>query len=229
MYLSVKIDFIISKYFLSFTYVGGFMKDFIHSKNAICFSIALLIFLCLFILLKVGLIYYLDTAFYQMLSYIISEPLNIFFIFITTLGGEYFLIGVTAFLLIFFRKRKLSIWIALNLSIAFLLNISLKTLIARPRPPISNMILEIGGYSFPSGHSMCSMAFFGTIIYFISLYLKPSKLKKLLLILIPIIVVLIGISRIYLGAHYFSDVLSGFSLSIAILSVFSYFYKKRRV
>lgn len=203
------------------------MKDFIHSKNAIICSIALSVFLCFFILLQLNLIYKFDIAFYQILTSIMSKPLNMFFIFITTLGGEYFLIGVTAFLLIFFRKRKLPIWVAFNLSISFLVNILLKVLIARPRPPAENMILHIGGYSFPSGHSMCSLAFFGTIFYFVYLYLKPSKLKTFLLILLPIITMLIGLSRIYLGAHYFSDVVAGFSLSIAILSVFSCFYKKK--
>ncbi len=203
------------------------MKNFTHSKNAICFSIALVIFLILFILLKLNLIYFLDSTVYRLISSIICTPLTVFFIFVTTLGGEYFLIIVTTFLLAFFRKRRFAFFISLNLLLAFLLNISLKLAISRARPPISNMIQKASGYSFPSGHSMCSMAFFGTIFYFIYLYVKPSKVKNIILIFLPILILLIGISRIYLGAHYFSDVLAGFSLGFSILCVFSYIYKKR--
>lgn len=203
------------------------MRNFIHSKNAIYCSIAFVIFLVLFILLKLNLIYYLDSTIYGIISSIICTPLTVFFIFVTTLGGEYFLIIVTTFLLAFFRKRRFAFFISLNLLIAFLINFSLKLAISRSRPPIANMLQKASGYSFPSGHSMCSMAFFGSIFYFVYLYVKPSKLKKFILGTLPVLILLIGISRIYLGAHYFSDVLAGFSLGFAILCIFTYFYEKK--
>lgn len=203
------------------------MHSFIHSKNAICFSIAFIIFFALLILLKLNIIYSLDAFVYNHISSIICIPVTAFFLFITTLGGEYVLIAVTAIMLAFFRKNRFSILISLNLLITFLLNVSLKLIISRPRPPIENMIRQVDGYSFPSGHSMCSMVFFGTICYLICLYAKPSKLKSFLIILISTLIILIGFSRIYLGAHYFSDVLAGFSLGIAILSIFSYLYKQK--
>lgn len=203
------------------------MKDFIHTKNAIYFSIAFVIFWILFILLELNLIYCLDSTIYGIISSIICTPLTIFFVFVTTLGGEYFLIIITAFLLAFFKKRRFAFFISLNLLIAFLINFSLKLAISRPRPPIAHMLQKANGYSFPSGHSMCSMAFFGSIFYFVYLYVKPSKVKNFILVLLPILILLIGISRIYLGAHYFSDVLAGFSLGFSILCIFTYIYKKK--
>lgn len=203
------------------------MHSFIRSKNAISFFIAFTIFLVLLICLKINLLQNLDALIYNSISPIICVPVTAFFIFITTIGGEYALVTATAFLLAFFRKNKFAILISLNLLITFLLNVSLKLIIARPRPPIENMLKTANGYSFPSGHSMCSMVFFGTIICFIFLYLKSSKLKNLLILMLSLLILLIGFSRIYLGAHYFSDVLAGFSLGIAILSIFSYLYKQK--
>ena len=76
------------------------------------------------------------------------------------------------------------------------------------------------GYSFPSGHSMISMAFYGLIIYYVWKNVKNIKIRNITCILLSILILLIGISRIYLGVHYASDVLGGFIISIAYLIVF---------
>ena len=152
------------------------MHNFIRSKNAISFFMAFTIFFILLICLKLNLLQNLDALVYNSISSIICAPVTAFFILITTLGGEYALVTATAFLLAFFRKNKFAIFISLNLLITFLLNVSLKLIISRPRPPIENMLKTASGYSFPSGHSMCSMVFFGTIIYFF-IY-EIFKIKK---------------------------------------------------
>ena len=117
----------------------------------------------------------------------------------------------------------------INVLICFLLNQGLKLLFSRPRPIDINLITE-SGYSYPSGHSMMSMAFYGLLIYFIS-NSKLSNWKKYTLnILLSILVLLIGFSRIYLGVHFASDVIAGFSLSLAYLILFtSYINKKMSV
>ena len=92
-------------------------------------------------------------------------------------------------------------------------------IIQRPRPEDFRLIEETG-YSFPSGHSMASMAFYGLIIYFAFKYVKNKNAKIIICTILSLLVLLIGISRIYLGVHYASDVIAGFVLSIAYLVVY---------
>lgn len=139
---------------------------------------------------------------------------------ITNFGGAYFLIATTTFLFIFIKNKKIAFSIPINLAIITILNLLLKNIVERPRPVGYRLIDEIG-YSFPSGHSMISSAFYGLIIYFIWKNVKNKKLKYILCTLLSILIVLIGISRIYLGVHYASDVLGGFIISIAYLIIFT--------
>ena len=81
-------------------------------------------------------------------------------------------------------------------------------------------------YSFPSGHSSVSMAFYGFLIYLICTEFKNKKYKYLLISVLSIVILFIGLSRIYLGVHYLSDVLAGFLFSIIYLIIFVYFYNK---
>ena len=99
------------------------------------------------------------------------------------------------------------------------INLILKILIQRPRPNGFNIINETG-YSFPSGHSMVSTAFYGLLIYLSYKNIKNKILRRSICIILFFLIVLIGISRIYLGVHYASDVIGGFFLSIAYLIVF---------
>ena len=81
-------------------------------------------------------------------------------------------------------------------------------------------MVEESSFSFPSGHAMASMAFYGLIIYFIDKNMKNEKLKKIISISLSILIFLIGISRIYLGVHYASDVIAGFAISIVYLILY---------
>ena len=114
-----------------------------------------------------------------------------------------------------------------------LLNLLLKNFFDRERPNI-NIIIEANGFSFPSGHSMGSMTYYGFLIYLI-LRSKRKPLSKLGLgILLCLVILLIGISRIYLGVHYPSDVLAGFvagsvwlMICISLLEII-YLYKENK-
>ena len=139
---------------------------------------------------------------------------------ITSLGGAYVLIALTIGALLVLKNRKISILITLNLIISTILNILLKYVIERPRPEGYGLIIE-SGYSFPSGHSMVSMAFYGFIIYLIWKLVKNKNLKYICSTLLGLLIILIGFSRIYLGVHYASDVVGGFAVAIAYLIVFT--------
>ena len=139
---------------------------------------------------------------------------------ITSLGGAYVLIALTLGSLLVLKNRRISILITLNLIISTILNFLLKYVIERPRPEGYGLILE-SGYSFPSGHSMVSMAFYGFIIYLIWKFVKNKNLKYICSALLGLLIISIGFSRIYLGVHYASDVIGGFAISIVYLILFT--------
>lgn len=139
--------------------------------------------------------------------------------FITNLGGAIFLIALTIVLLVFIKNKKIGISIFSNLVIVTILNQLLKAILQRPRPT-EYRIVEETGYSFPSGHSMVSMAFYGYLIYLIYKYVKNKYIKWISIVLLSILVCSIGISRIYLGVHYTSDVLGGFLISMSYLVIY---------
>ncbi|MBQ9554553.1 phosphatase PAP2 family protein [bacterium] len=82
----------------------------------------------------------------------------------------------------------------------------MKEIIQRPRPDILRLVQETD-YSFPSGHTMESLAVYGLFAISLILLTKNKKIRTLIIILISIIIFLIITSRIYLGVHYFSDIL----------------------
>ena len=96
------------------------------------------------------------------------------------------------------------------------LNVVLKQIVQRPRPDGFRLIAETG-YSFPSGHSMVSMAFFGLLVWMIWVYEKDRLMRNVWCVLMGLVIVMVGVSRIYLGVHYASDVLAGFCVSLVWL------------
>lgn len=165
-----------------------------------------------------------DMIGYNFISkYLISEKLTPIVKIITHFGGATFLILLSTILLITIKKKKIGIYIWLNLGISAILNQILKNIFQRPRPTEYRIINEMG-YSFPSGHSMASMAFYGFLIYIIYKNVKNKYLKWTSIILLSLLITLIGLSRIYLGVHYTSDVLAGFFISLSYLIIFTSFF-----
>ena len=157
-----------------------------------------------------------DTIGYNIVSSLISDNLTPLVKMITWFGSATCLILLTVILFVIIKNKKAGLLIGTNLVIITILNQTLKSLLQRPRPTGFRIINETG-YSFPSGHSMISMAFYGFLIYLIYKNAKNKYLKLTLIIILFILIISIGLSRIYLGVHYTSDVLAGFLLSIAYL------------
>lgn len=122
-------------------------------------------------------------------------------------------------LLVIIKNKMLGITILANLVISAGMNNLLKIIIQRPRP-IGYRLIEETGYSFPSGHSMVSMAFYGYLVYLTYKHIKNKYLKYLLMIILNILILMIGTSRVFLGVHYTSDVLGGFIISIIYLIIY---------
>lgn len=109
---------------------------------------------------------------------------------------------------------------ATNLVLVFLLNQALKFAIQRPRPDGFQLAVE-QGFSFPSGHSMVAMAFFGLLVWMVWHYESDRATRIGCAIAFSLVIVLVGVSRIYLGVHYASDVLAGFCVSLAWLAIYT--------
>ena len=170
-----------------------------------------------------------DIIGYKIIStFLISDFVTPIAKFITNFGGAIFLSIATIALLLLIKNKKIGLSIFSNIVIITILNQLLKRILRRPRPT-EFRIVEETGYSFPSGHSMVSMAFYGYLIYLIYRYIKNKYIKWSLIVLLSILICLIGISRIYLGVHYTSDVLGGYLLSISYLVVYISLIKNLKI
>lgn len=164
-------------------------------------------------------------GYYFISTYLISDFVTPIAKLITNIGGAFVIIPLTCLLIATIKNRKIGFSILFNLVLITALNLLLKNIVQRPRPTEYRMITETG-YSFPSGHSMVSMAFYGFLIYLIYQYVKSKKLKVFLIVLLSLLILMIGTSRIYLGVHYTSDVLAGFVISISYLIIYTSGVKK---
>jgi len=122
-------------------------------------------------------------------------------------------------------------WEALGSLIAALLSIGLnvlvKDLIQRPRPAATlvHVLAKLTDYSFPSGHVMFYTGFYGFIVFLAFTLLKPSLKRTLLLAFFGFLVLLIGVSRIYVGEHWASDVLGAYLLGTLTLVAIVQLYR----
>lgn len=139
-------------------------------------------------------------------------------------------VAIIALLVLFFlfkvlhhrRELILVIWVVLGSTI---LNEILKTVFHRARPTI-HRIVEANGFSFPSGHSMAAFSLYGVIAFLLWRHLSTSLGRGLLILFSIFMIIMIGVSRIYLGVHYPSDVLGGFLASGCLLAVSIWFYQR---
>lgn len=145
-----------------------------------------------------------------------SDGLTFIMLFITNFCNPIILILLSLVILLICKDKKMGLIIIINLLVSILLNIIFKGIIQRDRP-LEDFLITESGYSFPSGHSMVSMAYYGLIIYFIYKKIKAKRVRNVLMILIGLLILAIGFSRIYLGVHFASDVIGGFLISIIYL------------
>lgn len=178
-----------------------------------------------------------DQNIYNFLSRFISKDVTPVMVGMTYLGSAPVLIFIAILSYIILRKNQKYFlyghFIAANLSITWLFDEVFKLAFQRQRPDILRMI-EASGFSFPSGHSMVSMSFYGLLLYFIYINTKNSLRRYIYTAIFSLLIISIGISRIYLGVHYASDVLAGFSAGFAWLAIFitlvnKYFLQKRYI
>lgn len=167
-------------------------------------------------------LYNADLRIINLISHLRSPNFNQFMLFITDLGNaQVITIAVVFSIIILSLLRK---WSYLKNLLIFVFGGQLfvfliKDIIERPRPPLANALVAETSYSFPSGHTFVAVAFYGLITFFLFDSFQKKRSKIITIILGTILVTLIGASRIYLGAHWPSDVIASYASGFAWLSV----------
>jgi len=189
-------------------------------KNKFIFLIISLCLLIVTIFSSLVIIHdslYIDSLVYEFLiNNLRCDFVDSFMINITKLGDTNYVLlisGILFFIFLFSIKDKfLSFMFIFSVSAVAGINQGLKLIIKRDRPDILRLV-EIGGYSFPSGHAMVSTILYGLIAYIVYKLVNRKWLRNFLVFINVLVILLIGISRIYLGVHYFTDVFCGFLIS----------------
>lgn len=204
------------------------MKDYLREIVGIFSENKKFIFIFLFVLIFtfVCKFYFLqdiqlidDRINYFIRDNIVNERLTAVMKYLTNYGDLLFFGIILIIFFIFIKDKKYSYLMFLNILFVFLVNNILKKIFLRPRP-YSEIVPDITGYSFPSGHAMCSIAFYGLLIYFIHKYVNNRFIKIFVSLFLILLIIIIGFSRIYLSVHFFTDVVMGYVFGIILLILF---------
>lgn len=200
--------------------------DMFHKKRLLWALIFGLIAVFLKVLVELDKVSDTDSGLHQFDNEIIrafvdarTPTLSGWAVDITALGSAIVLTGLVLFLVALFSFRRHwgdTFQIALAGFCSGMISPMLKVVVQRERPPLELRLVEVQHYSYPSGHAMASAIIFFTIgLIFYERYRHRAE-KYLCLGAASFLVVLIGLSRIYLGVHYPSDVLGGFALGASV-------------
>lgn len=168
----------------------------------------------------------LDKNFELWVHSFANAGFSAFFEFFTTLGGipGIAILSVVTFVGLIWRRHYHSAWLlALTIIGGLIINQTLKLLFQRPRPELWAITgVRPTTFSFPSGHSTMSFCYFGFVIWLCWRWLKPLWPRIVLTIMLGFVILLVGLSRIYFGVHYPTDVLAGYlSAAFWLATVFS--------
>lgn len=156
---------------------------------------------------------------------------------ISTMGSSFFLISIAAVFCLFLLIVRKLFWemaiVLIALAGSAVMDELLKHIFHRTRPEIARLV-DVSGYSFPSGHAMVSFAFYGMLAYLLWININSNAIRYFITVFLSLLVLAIGISRIYLGVHYPSDVLAGFAaggfwLVGCVLGLQTFKYSKGKV
>lgn len=139
---------------------------------------------------------------------------------VTFMGNTKTIIAICILLLIIPSvTRKIGIPIAAVAIAGSAINKMFKHIIMRPRPDVSLHLIEQGGWSFPSGHSISSLLMYGFLAWLIIRYCKNQRIVNIATVVLTLLWIGVGLSRIYLGVHYPTDVLGGWTLGMVIMMI----------
>ena len=199
-------------------------------KNKLCIIISLLVIFIINTILVVCHKYerfdaFIHNSVMKLHSELTTRVMKTF----TFCGSTAFIVGLALglFIVIMIKKRKSVAFSTVGtLIVSTLANNIIKLIIRRPRPVYMTVVENT--FSYPSGHKMASTTLYGFLIYLIVKSDMPRKYKIFYGTALGILILCVGMSRIYLGAHYFSDIFGGFILSLSLLLIFTCINDKKK-
>ena len=173
----------------------------------------------------------MDIKIYNFIISFKSEFNTYFFKIITFLCSIKFiaLMCIILILLTLIKKDKSYLLIIFATLVSSVVNLIIKNIIRRDRPDKINWLITESNFSFPSGHSMMATVFYGFLTYLLHRSKLNKSVKIIILIMVLFLILLIGISRIYLGVHYTSDVIGGFLWGSTLLILIIVLTKKGKL
>lgn len=190
------------------------MKKVLRENRWYITSIVLLLVIYI-ILFKSGFydpIFSFDNVVRKFVNNIVDDNLTLIFKIVTNYGDFYLPIAIIVCIFLIKKNKLYSYLLASGYTLSGIIAFVFKMSISRPRP-LEALIKIPSSFSFPSGHTFTSIVFYTFLCYLLTI--KSGKMKKIFFYIFFIVLALIiSISRIYLGVHYFSDVLGGVILAI---------------
>ena len=190
-------------------------------KKKLSIIILLVLFITLTILVSFDYLETFDTFIYNALISLKSDSMTNIFKFITFFGSTLFIVLAVVSLFLFFiiKKDKVkALLIGSMVIVSTIINNLIKIIVRRERPAVLHLVVE-ESFSFPSGHMMAAVTLYGLLFY---LVLKSDLKKGLKIFLGTILIILpllIGLSRIYLGVHFASDILGALLMSSILILI----------
>lgn len=163
-----------------------------------------------------------DDQFFLFLEQFVSPGVTVMMQFFSFLASKEFVFGAALLVIFYFMFVKKHKWYSIKVPVvavgSITLNVVLKLFFNRPRPLLPRLA-DASGLSFPSGHAMVSFSFYGLLIYLIWINVENRILKWFLICFLFVLILMIGLSRVYLRVHYATDVLAGYALGIIWLVI----------
>ncbi|MED0873553.1 phosphatase PAP2 family protein [Bacillus mobilis] len=203
------------------------MNKKLHQYEVVCIVLLLAVFGIVAWRVHVGGVTVMDTYVRGLVKGLQTEDSLTFFSYYTKVGSAIGIVTTLVIsLLVFWRKRYYAAVIVypVGILITHLVNKGIKEIVKRERPSL-NEALDALGYSFPSGHAMLSIMTFGFLAYIIAANLKSVTGKYVITILMGIVIVSIGLSRVILNVHYPTDILAGYCVGGILLIIAIYCHR----
>jgi membrane-associated phospholipid phosphatase len=164
--------------------------------------------------LTTSAVYRADQAIHTWFGYGHQPAMVVLLRTVTNIGslvGLAAIVAVVVTVLLVRKERASAIFVGVTAGAGALLNLGLKLIFARARPDLATALAVARGFSFPSGHAMDSFITFGALVCIALRQPWPWKAKSAVLAAALTMVVLVGLSRVYLGVHWTSDIAGGWS------------------